>query len=87
MVADIPAGGSPDEILIPVTELAAIAGCSVVHYYRLARQGRAPLSRLGVPLPAAKTWLKARATAKAKKAATVRSLRALYDAASAKEGM
>jgi hypothetical protein len=88
-MTDLPVAGEPtsaDEIRIPVPELASIGEVSVGYYYRLARTGRAPLSHMGVPMPAARAWLKSRAAKKAKKAAAVQRLRSLYASVIAKEG-
>jgi predicted DNA-binding transcriptional regulator AlpA len=83
-MADLPV--SPEDPLVPVVELAKIAGCSASYFYRLARRGQAPKHEpwKGVPLSAAIAWLKERDAKKTAKAETVQRLRSLYEATATK---
>ncbi len=76
--------------LIPVAELAKIAGCSSRYIYLLAQQEPEALpldpKHKGVPMSKALSWLRSRDAKKAGRDAAVRRLREAYESARATEG-
>lgn len=82
-MADLPIAGNLPGDLTPRVSVAAVckaAGITCTHYYFEARAGRAPLSKNGITLEEAKTWLADHARNKAARAEVSRRRQAFLEA-------